>query len=69
MAEDKEFERIYEQYKAGALSLDSVDGSTLLKINRTLDEELSEMEFIVGELEKILYGCSFVDTSKRPHFP
>lgn len=65
----KQLQKIYEKYKHNEISAEEIPPGMLFTINRMLEEELSEKEFIVSELEKILYGATFVDKSKRPHFP
>lgn len=65
----KQLQKIYEKYKHNEISAEEIPPGMLFTINRMLEEELSEKEFIVSELEKIFYGATFVDKSKRPHFP
>lgn len=66
---EKELQKVYEQYKRNEISAEEIPPGMLFTINRMLEEELSEKESIVSELEKMLYGATFVDKNKRPHFP
>ena len=65
MADERDIQKIYELYKQGKIDLSTVSGSTLLRINRMLDEELDENIRIVRELEELLYGETFVEDPKR----
>ena len=65
MADERDIQKIYELYKQGKIDLSTVSGSTLLRINRMLDEELVENIRIVCELEELLYGETFVEDPKR----
>ncbi len=65
MADERDIQKIYELYKQGKIDLSTVSGSTLLRINRMLDEELDENIRIVCELEELLYGETFVEDPKR----
>ena len=64
MTNEQEFQKTYELYKQGIIDLSSVDGSTLLRIDRKLSEELEEKVRIVEVLEKILYDDS-IDPDKK----
>ena len=65
MTDERDIQKIYELYKQDKIDLSTVDGSTLLRINRMLDEELEEQMRLFCELEKLLYGENFVEDPKR----
>ncbi len=65
MTDERDIQKIYELYKQDKIDLSTVDGSTLLRINRMLDEELEENIRLVCELEELLYGETFVEDPKR----
>ena len=65
MIDESNFEQVYQDYKDGKIELSEVSGVTLLRINRRLDEELEEKMRAFCELEKLIYGETFVEDPKR----
>ena len=65
MTKERDIQKLYEMYKRDEIDVSSLSGSELWRINQMLDEELEEKMRIMCDLERLLYGDTFVVDPKR----